>query len=238
MSSTQANGSGAMFDRIASRYDLLNRVLSLGLDQGWRRALVEAVTGDGARRILDVATGTGDVAIELAKHRSDISVVGLDPSLAMLDEAPPKIDAAGLPSRIEMVEGDGCALPFADDDFDGACIAFGIRNVPDRPACLREMMRVTRPGGVVAVLELAEPSEGWLAPFARLHVRHVVPRIGAWISGDAEYRYLQSSIAAFPSPDDFAAIMRDAGLVSVGFERMSFGAAHLYVGTVPTPIQA
>lgn len=233
----QADGSGAMFDRIAPRYDLLNRILSLGLDRRWRRDLVAAVMPpagtDANVHVLDVATGTADVAIQLARTNLTAHVTGLDPSAGMLAVGREKTASAGLSERLDLIEGDGCALPFESDQFTGTCIAFGIRNVPDRPACLREMTRVTRPGGVVAVLELAEPEAGPLGSLARLHVRHIVPRIGGWLSGAGEYRYLQKSVAAFPPPEEFAAMMEQAGLVDVQVQRMSFGAAHLYCGRVP-----
>ncbi|MCB9537134.1 MAG: ubiquinone/menaquinone biosynthesis methyltransferase [Myxococcales bacterium] len=219
-----ADGSGAMFDRIAHRYDLLNRLMSFGLDRGWRRRLVDAMPDAGA--LLDVATGTADVALALADAHPSTTVVGLDPSAGMLGVGQSKIAERGLAHRVTLTEGDAQAMPFADATFAGCTIAFGIRNVPDRLAGLREMARVTAPGGPVALLELAEPA---FAP-ARFHVHHVVPRLGAWLSGAKEYRYLQRSVAAFPPPDAFAALMRAAGLRDVEVHRMTFGAAHLYVG--------
>lgn len=225
-------GSGQMFDQIAARYDLLNRVLSMGLDLRWRRRLLDALGSLGDDEVLDVATGTGDVAIALSRRGPGVRVVGLDPSAGMLEVGRRKVDAAGLRERIELVQGDAQAMPFADDRFAGATIAFGIRNVPDRRRGLAGMARTVRPGGVVAVLELGEPRRGWLAPFARFHVHHVVPRLGAWISGAREYRYLQESIAAFPAPEAFCEVMREAGLEDVRFEPMFPEVAHLYVGRV------
>jgi demethylmenaquinone methyltransferase/2-methoxy-6-polyprenyl-1,4-benzoquinol methylase len=226
-------GSGEMFDQIAARYDLLNRLISFGLDRSWRRRLVAALRCDGrAARVLDVATGTADVALDIARLLPQAEVVGLDPSRGMLDVGDQKIARRGLEGRVRLVVGDAQAMgDFADDSFDAACISFGIRNVPDRVQGLREMGRVTRPGGKVCVLELSEPQGGGLAPFARFHVHHVVPALGSLLSGSREYRYLQRSIAAFPPPEVFAGLMREAGLVDVQVERMRFGAAHLYVGT-------
>ena len=218
-------GSGAMFDAIAGRYDLLNRILSLGLDQSWRRQLVEAL-GPAPLRVLDVATGTGDVARAIAARYPGATVIGLDPSGGML-----RAGADKFTGKVSAVQGDGQSLPFADDTFSSASIAFGIRNVPDRSLGLREMKRVVQPGGPVAILELGEPRGGLLAPFARFHVRHVVPTIGALLSGKREYRYLQSSVAAFPPPDEFLAQMEAAGLTQATATRLGFGAAHLYVGT-------
>lgn len=219
-------GSGQMFDRIAERYDRLNRIMSLGMDRRWRRALVNSLPRG---EVLDLATGTGDVALALAR-RGETRVVGLDPSVNMLDIGRVKSRQAALDGQVEMVVGDAQAMEFQTDRFDGCCIAFGIRNVPDRNKALREMKRVTKPGGPVAILELTEPRGGIMAPFARFHVRHIVPRLGAWLSKDAEYRYLQTSIAAFPTPAEFAAQMEAAGLSDVQLKRMSFGAVHLFVG--------
>jgi demethylmenaquinone methyltransferase/2-methoxy-6-polyprenyl-1,4-benzoquinol methylase len=226
---TTADGSGRMFDRIAGRYDFLNRVLSLGLDQSWRRKLVAAMPDDSAA-LLDVATGTGDVALALAKAYPAAQITGLDPSVNMLEVGRTKVAGLALEARVALVEGDAQAMAFEDDQFDGATIAFGIRNVPDRLQGLREMRRVVRPGGPVVILELGQPRGGFLAPFARFHLRHIVPRLGAWISGDKEYRYLQESVTAFPPPETFAALMTEAGFSDVRFERMTFDAAHLYVG--------
>lgn len=227
-------GSGAMFDGIARRYDLLNRVMSLGLDLRWRRALVDALLPAGrGGEVLDVATGTADVALALAAADPTLSVVGVDPSAGMLEVGRRKVAEAGLSDRIHLDLGDGQALPYERARFAAACVSFGIRNFPDRGQGLREMARVTRPGGTVAVLELAEPREaGLLGGAARIHVRHVVPRIGAILSGSREYRYLQRSIAAFPTADEFIALMRDAGLRDVTATPMTFGAVVLFVGTV------
>jgi demethylmenaquinone methyltransferase / 2-methoxy-6-polyprenyl-1,4-benzoquinol methylase len=229
-----APGSGAMFDGIARRYDLLNRVMSMGLDRLWRRRTVKALRLDPDSRALDLATGTADLAVAIARRHPRSRVVGLDPSLGMLAVGREKIARAGLDERVTLQLGDARALPYPDDSFDGVCIAFGIRNVPDRAAALAEMARVTRPGGRVAVLELSEPRRGLLAPLARLHIRTLVPRIGALLSGSREYRYLQRSIAAFPPADEFAEMMRAAGLDVLEVAPQTFGVCHLYVGT-PAP---
>ncbi len=228
-----AFGSGAMFDRIAKRYDFLNRVISFGFDKGWRKKLVRGLALGPHGRVLDVASGTADIALDIVKAHPDCSVVGLDPSPGMLGVGQEKVAARQLDDRISLVVGDGQAMPFPDDSFDGCCISFGIRNVPDRALGLSEMARVTRPGGKVVVLELSEPRTGWLAPFARFHVHHVVPRLGALLSGAAEYRYLQRSIAAFPGPEDFARMMEAAGLVDIDIQRLTMGVAYLHIGTVP-----
>jgi demethylmenaquinone methyltransferase/2-methoxy-6-polyprenyl-1,4-benzoquinol methylase len=223
-----------MFDAIAHRYDLLNRVMSFGVDQRWRRKLVERLAVPSGGRVLDVATGTADVALRVAHRHPSASVVGVDPSENMLARGRDKAEKAGFGNRVRLALGDAQALDFDDESFDGACIAFGIRNVPDRARAMAEMARVVKPGGRVVVLELSEPKKGLLGPLARFHVHHLVPRLGAWLSGAREYRYLQTSIAAFPAPERFAAIMEGAGLDMLAVESLTFGVAHLYVGT-PRP---
>ena len=242
-----ALGSGAMFDRIARRYDFCNRVLSLGLDRGWRRRAVRALQlpPDARPRVLDVATGTGDLAIDIARACQGAAIVGLDPSTGMLDLAARKVARRGLGDRVTFVVGDAERLPYRSCELDAAAIAFGIRNVPDRGAALRELARVVRPGGRIAVLELGEPSgraaedapfyarlaRGALGGAARFHCRHVVPRLGALLSGAREYAYLQRSVSAFPPAPEFAALMRRSGLHVVDIQPLTFGACTLFVAT-------
>jgi demethylmenaquinone methyltransferase/2-methoxy-6-polyprenyl-1,4-benzoquinol methylase len=224
-------GSGAMFDRIAKRYDFVNRVLSLGMDKGWRRRTVRALELGDTPRVLDVATGTGDLAIDIARARPGATVIGLDPSQQMLAIAGEKLAKKQLTDRVSLVVGDAQALPFKDHELDAATIAFGIRNVPDRAAGLRELARVVRPGGRIAVLELGEPKGGIMSRAARFHTRHVVPKLGALLSGAREYKYLQRSIAAFPPAAEFAALMGTCGLNVLEVVPLTFGACTLYVAT-------
>ena len=226
-----APGSGQMFDRIAHRYDLLNRILSFGIDKGWRRRAVAALELKDGAEVLDLATGTGDLALDIARRHPSSRVEGLDPSGGMLAVGRRKVEAAGLAGRVRLVEGDAQKLPYDADRFDGVTIAFGIRNVPDRPAALREMARVCRPGGRVAILELGEPRAGMIGPLARLWVHSVVPRIGGLLVSRREYQYLQDSIARFPAPETFAGIMAEAGLEVLAVRPLTFGACTLYVGT-------
>lgn len=224
-------GSGEMFDRIAQRYDLLNRILSLGIDHGWRRRTVRSLGVDAHVRpeILDLATGTADLAIAIARAYPSARVRATDPSRNMLAIGRDKVRARDLSERVTLEVGDAQSIELPDASVDAVTIAFGIRNVPDRRRALAEMARVTRPGGRVAVLELGEPRGGLLGPFARFHIRQVVPRLGALLSGASEYRYLQRSIAAFPEPEVFLAMMRDVGL-SAAVTPLTFGVCHLYVG--------
>jgi len=226
-----ANGSGQMFDRIAARYDAMNRVLSFGLDRGWRRRTVRSLALGASPRVLDLATGTGDLAIDIARMHPDARVIGLDPSRQMLAIAAAKLARRGLTGRIALVRGDAQRLPYRDGEMDAATIAFGIRNVPDRPAALREMARVVRRGGRIAILELGEPRQGVLARAARFHTRHVVPRLGALLSGAREYRYLQRSIAAFPPSAEFAQVMQAAALHVIEVVPLTFGVCTLYVAS-------
>lgn len=229
----RADGSGAMFDGIAGRYDRLNRILSLGIDRRWRRKTVAALELSPGARVLDVATGTADLALEMLRQAPGSEVVGIDPSREMLAVGREKVSAAKLDGSIRLQTGDAQDLPFEDSTFDGTAVAFGIRNVPDRLKGLQEMGRVTRPGGRVAVLELSEPRGGVLGPLTRFHVHTVVPWVGALLSGSREYRYLQKSIAAFPPAAEFAKLMEEAGLAVEQVTPLTFGVCHLYVGRVP-----
>jgi demethylmenaquinone methyltransferase/2-methoxy-6-polyprenyl-1,4-benzoquinol methylase len=223
-------GSGAMFDRIAGRYDLLNRILSFGSDRSWRRKTAAALAlPPGPARVVDVATGTADLAIEIARRWPEARVIGVDPSLQMLGIGRLKVAARGLDGRIELRAGDALGLALDDASCDGAAIAFGLRNLSDRPRGLRELARVVRPGGRVCVLELAEP-RGVLGPLARLHVHRIAPRLGAWMSGAKEYRYLARSIAAFPPRDVVVGMMEEAGLEVVEARPLTFGVCTLFVG--------
>ena len=224
-------GSGEMFDKIAARYDMMNRVLSFGMDKGWRRRTVKALALGERPHVLDLATGTGDLAIEIARRVPGATVVGVDPSAQMLAIAEKKVARRGLSERVTMQLGDAQALPLADCSVDAATIAFGIRNVPDRVQGLRELARVVRPGGRICVLELGEPRKGVLGAAARFHCRQIIPRLGALLSGAKEYKYLQRSMAAFPPAAEFAEIMETAGLHVIEIVPLTFGVCTLYVAT-------
>jgi len=224
-------GSGAMFDQIAHRYDLLNRVMSFGIDRGWRKKTIAALDLKPGARVLDLATGTADLGIEVAQRHPGVTVLGIDPSANMLEVGRQKASRRELSDRVELVLGDAQNLDVADDSIDGICMGFGIRNVPDRAKALREMARVTKPGGRVAILELSEPRRGIMGPLARFHIHWLVPRMGAFLSGASEYRYLAQSIAAFPQPEEFASMMSDAGLDVLAVRKLTFGVCCLYVAT-------
>lgn len=228
------DGSGEMFDRIAARYDLLNRIISLGIDQRWRRRTVDALELRPGDTALDLATGTADLAILTARRREGTKVIGVDPSRNMLAVGDRKLAAMGLAERVSLRYGAAEKLDLDDQSVDGITMAFGIRNVVDRPAALREMARVTRPGRRVAILELSDPEGGALSAMARFHIHTVVPWVGSVLSGSKEYRYLHRSIAAFPRPAAFAEVMRESGLDVLSVQPMTFGVVCLYVAT-PRP---
>ncbi|MFO0628155.1 MAG: bifunctional demethylmenaquinone methyltransferase/2-methoxy-6-polyprenyl-1,4-benzoquinol methylase UbiE [Polyangiales bacterium] len=228
------DGSGEMFDRIAGRYDLLNRIISLGVDQRWRRRTVDALELRPGDTALDLATGTADLAILTARRREGTKVIGVDPSRNMLAVGDRKLAAMGLTDRVSLRYGAAEKLDLEDQSVDGITMAFGIRNVVDRPAALREMARVTRPGRRVAILELSDPEGGPLSAMARFHIHTVVPWVGSLLSGSKEYRYLHRSIAAFPRPAAFADVMRESGLDVLSVQPMTFGVVCLYVAT-PRP---
>jgi demethylmenaquinone methyltransferase/2-methoxy-6-polyprenyl-1,4-benzoquinol methylase len=221
----------AMFDRIAPRYDLLNRLLSLGTDLSWRRrALDLARLGENARA-LDVGTGTGDFALDLlARSPVSAAVTGIDISPGMLEVAERRAAKAGLGSRYERLIASVESLPFADGLFDVALAGFVIRNVGDIPRGLREMRRVLRPGGRAVILDLHTPRNPTIRRLYRTY-SSVSPRLAAAVGSDPDaYRYLPRSIEAFYDPEALAALLRDAGFTRVRFERLTFGIAAIHVG--------
>ena len=232
----------AMFDRIAPRYDLLNRVLSFGVDRWWRRRAIRALRralpeGRAPERLLDAATGTADLAIRAAEAFPGAEVTGVDLAENMLRRGRAKARQRRLGGRVRLDRGDATDLSFADDAFDGAFVAFGVRNYEDLGAGLRELRRVLRPGGAVVVLEFSRPR----APVFRLlydvYARHVLPRIGRLVSGDAgAYRYLPASVRAFPDGPAFLRRMRRAGFRRTRWRPLfPFGIASLYVGLAGEP---
>jgi demethylmenaquinone methyltransferase/2-methoxy-6-polyprenyl-1,4-benzoquinol methylase len=219
-----------MFDAIAPRYDLLNRVLSLGIDQQWRKKAVRWLAAEHPQRILDVATGTADLALQAMTLEPE-EVVGVDIAEEMLAIGRRKIAARGLSDRIMLQRGDAEHLPFADEAFDAILVAFGVRNFQDLDAGLREMHRVLRPGGVLVVLEFSRPRVFPVKQLFGVYSRHILPRIGSAVSRDnGAYQYLPDSVAAFPDGDDFLLRMRAAGYYDLAWEPLTFGIASLYRG--------
>jgi demethylmenaquinone methyltransferase/2-methoxy-6-polyprenyl-1,4-benzoquinol methylase len=220
-----------MFSEIAHRYDLLNHMLSMNVDRRWRKALVTAAGVDAQGRVLDVATGTGDVAIEFARRTAANDIVGLDLSEGMLAVGREKTERMGLDGRVRMMDGDALALPFEDGRFDAVSIAFGLRNLSDFGAGIAEMARVLKPGGRLLVLEFFPPRGGLFLKAYRLYLGTVLPVVGRVVSGSPRaYRYLHRSIEEFISHDQIRAHMADAGLVDVTARKLTGGIAYLYRG--------
>ncbi|HVR71918.1 MAG TPA: ubiquinone/menaquinone biosynthesis methyltransferase [Vicinamibacteria bacterium] len=223
----------SMFDRIAPRYDLLNRLLSAGTDRRWRRACVDFLDLSAPARLLDLCTGTADLLIEALERDPRHRGVGLDLSAEMLRRADRKVLRRGLQPRASLAAADAERLPVAAARFDGALVAFGIRNVGDPAAALAELRRVLRPGGRLVVLEFGTP-RGPLGALYRLYFERVLPRIGRLVSGDGgAYRYLPLSVARFPGPDGFCALLERAGFAAVSRRPLTLGIAWLYRGDVP-----
>ncbi len=219
-----------MFDRIAPRYDLMNRLMSGGLDGRWRRLAAAAADLSLGSRALDVCTGTGDLAFDLADRVGPSgAVVGVDFAEQMLDRARAKAAARGAPATFEVA--DALDLPFDDDAFDGATVAFGARNLADLDRGLAEMARVVRPGGRVVVLEITTPQR--LRALHALWFDRVVPRLGGLIGGDrAAYGYLPASAKRFPTPPKLAALMTQTGLTDVSWRAFMGGIVALHHGRV------
>ena len=224
-----------MFGRIARRYDLANRVLSAGIDIHWRVRLVDAVRQGRPERILDLATGSGDVALALHKALPGaVSVLGMDFCEPMLAEA--RVKLARLPgthSGVEFVQGDALNMPLPDQGFDAVTIAFGLRNMADRPRCLAEIRRVLKPGGRLHVLEFSQP-QAWFRPLYNFHLRHIAPWAAALLTGDrSAYEYLATSIGAFPGLEGLSREIEAAGFSQVTGRAITFGIVALHSGTRP-----
>jgi demethylmenaquinone methyltransferase/2-methoxy-6-polyprenyl-1,4-benzoquinol methylase len=221
-----------MFSQVAPRYDLLNHLLSGGLDRSWRRTAVRAARPEGARRILDLATGTGDLAFELARAPGfEGEVLGIDLSSEMVRRAREKASANGLDRRVQFREGDALRVPEADGAFDVVSVGFGVRNFADPQHGLREALRLLAPGGRFVVLEFFRRRE---TPLLRAYLDHALPRIGRWISGSpSAYAYLRSSTKGFLSPEEFEELLRSVGFGPVVSLRLTFGIAHCIVATRP-----
>jgi demethylmenaquinone methyltransferase/2-methoxy-6-polyprenyl-1,4-benzoquinol methylase len=209
-----------MFDRIAPVYDVMNRVMTAGLDLRWRRLTAEAVVRPGDR-VLDACCGTGDLAVACA--RTGGKVTGLDFSPRMLERARRKSSA------VTWIEGDLLALPFADGSFDAATVGFGVRNVADLGRGLAELARVLVPGGRLGILEITTPT-GLLAPFYRVWFDRIVPLLGKLLEGGAAYSYLPASVRRFPGPQELAVLLERAGFAAVGYRTFAGGIVALHTG--------
>jgi demethylmenaquinone methyltransferase/2-methoxy-6-polyprenyl-1,4-benzoquinol methylase len=221
-----------MFDGIARRYDLLNRLLSLRQDVYWRREMAAALDLTEKDTVLDVACGTGDVIIEILRQCSRVQqVVGVDFSLQMLQIAVKKLDAAPAARAVRLVAGNGLCLPFPDNSFNAVTIAFGIRNIVDRGKALTVFKNCLKPGGVLAVLELTTPEIKFLQSLYLFYFKRLLPKIGALFSKHLKaYSYLPESVMRFPRACEFADIMKAAGFINVKWRPLTLGVATLFLG--------
>lgn len=219
-----------MFNGIAPKYDLLNHLLSLGIDKAWRRKAMRELERGSKDRVLDVACGTGDFSIEALRHGVR-QVVGVDISENMLAVAQEKARDKGLEEQLEFLYGDSEQLTFPDENFDAVTVAFGVRNFEHLERGLREMCRVLRPGGRVVILEFSTPDRFPMKQLYRFYFKHILPRVGGLVSGDrGAYEYLPASVFAFPQGDRFLDIMRACGFRDVRRRPLTFGIATLYTG--------
>jgi len=233
-----AEDNRAMFDRIARWYDKTNRLLSLGFDRRWRERAVTRLALMLGSTYLDAGCGTGDMALEILRQAPGSRVIGIDPSEGMLEVGKAKVKAAGLAHAIWLVKGDVLNMGFEDDYFDGAITAFCIRNVTHRKLALAEIYRVIRPGGLVIILELTEPTGPIMKPLFRIYGSVVMPLITLILSSVSAYRYLTDSMADFPTPGEILALMRETGFTNRKFGHMTGGIVTLFEGQVPLPSDA
>lgn len=227
-----------LFRRIAGRYDLMNRLMTFGRDRAWRRITVsrlglQRATSPGQEssplKVLDVATGTGDLAFETLRQCPDAQVFGLDFVPEMLVLAQQKASTSGLP---QLLVGDALRIPFTEGMFNGVVTGFALRNVTDIPAAFAEMARVTKPGGRVACLEIAKPRTPLFRQLFAFYFYRLVPLFGRWITGDpAAYTYLPHSLTAFLTPDEIVDVMRETGWCDVSYKRLMLGTVAIHVGT-------
>ncbi len=222
-----------MFSDIAPRYDLLNRLLSCGQDQYWRKRAVTRLSPQAGERFLDIATGTADVALEIIRKvpQDAVQIVGIDFSEKMLELAQQKVDSQGKVHSIQLESGSAESLPFEDNSFDGTTTAFGVRNFSDVGQSLREMYRVLKPGGRSVILEFSLPKNSILNTLYRFYFEVLLPKVGRLISKHpSAYTYLPETVAAFPVRKEFSSLMQKAGFTNVTYKELTFGIVILYMG--------
>jgi demethylmenaquinone methyltransferase/2-methoxy-6-polyprenyl-1,4-benzoquinol methylase len=221
-----------LFDRISPKYDALNHLLSFNIDKVWRRKTAQTVARFSAQTILDLATGTADLAIAVAKHNPQAHIIGMDISEKMLAIGKEKVGRQGLENQIELQLGDAASLPFDDNSFDAVTVAFGVRNFEDREQGISEIHRVLKPNGHAIILEFSLPEKSPLKQLYLLYFKHLLPKIGRCVSKDpSAYAYLPQSVEAFPKPNEFIQILDKNGLKNGTVKRLSFGITALYTAT-------
>ncbi len=219
-----------MFDNISGKYDFLNHFLSLGIDIVWRKKAIRMLKNDRTDHILDVATGTGDFAIEALKLNPE-KIIGIDISRGMLEVGRNKINKLNLQSRIELQYGDSENLPFEDNKFDAVIVAFGVRNFENLESGLKEIFRVLKMGGKVVILEFSVPEVFPLKQLFNFYFNTVLPQIGRYVSKDnAAYSYLPESVNAFPKGNDFVYLLKNVGFKKASCNQLTFGISSIYTG--------
>lgn len=219
----------AMFDRISPKYDALNHLLSFNIDKVWRRKTAKTVSKFYPKTILDLATGTSDLAIELAQRNPQAHIIGVDLSEKMLEIGKAKIAKQSLDNQIELQWGDAAALPFEDSTFDTVTVAFGVRNFEDLGKGLSEIHRVLKPNGLVFILEFSMPEKFPIKQVYRLYFKHILPKIGKWVSKDTNaYSYLPESVERFPKPSAFLRTLSNNGLIEGSARHLGWDIATLY----------
>lgn len=221
-----------MFDRIAFRYDFLNHFLSLGIDKGWRRKALKYLQASDPKNILDIATGTADLAILEARMLHAEKITGVDISLGMLELGTKKVRQAGLSDKISLQLADSESLPFSDNSFDAVTSAFGVRNFENIEKGLAEMSRVLRPGGNAVILEFTSPTVFPVKQFFQLYFRYITPWIGKWIARSKEaYSYLPESVKAFPQGSGMVELLKQNGFQQAGCRSLTLGICAIYCAT-------
>lgn len=220
-----------MFNNISHRYDLLNHVLSLGIDIIWRKKAIKLLKKDKPKLILDIATGTGDFAIEALALNPD-KIIGVDISEGMLSEGIKKIKKRGLEDKIELQMGDSEGLLFEDNKFDAVIVSFGVRNFENLEKGLADMYRVLKPGGKTVIVEFSKPKVFPMKQAYALYSNYILPQIGKLVSNDnSAYTYLPESVQAFPDGEDFLSVLKKVGFTSTLCKPLTFGISSIYVGT-------
>ena len=217
-----------MFNHISGKYDFLNHFLSMGIDKIWRKIAKKIILSENPKNVLDIATGTGDLAIEISRN-TDVKITGLDFSEGMLEIGKKKVETRGLSNRITMIQGDALALPFNDESYDVSCVAFGVRNFENLEKGLNEIKRILKPAGKIVILEFSTPKNTIVKAIYFLYFKHLLPFIGGIFSKDKKaYKYLFDSANAFPSGNNFKTILSEIGFVNVEQKRLTLGIASIY----------
>jgi demethylmenaquinone methyltransferase/2-methoxy-6-polyprenyl-1,4-benzoquinol methylase len=221
-----------MFDSIAKRYDFLNRFLSLGIDKGWRKKAIAHFEGKKMNHLLDIATGTADMALMAYQQIHPAKITGIDISEGMMQYGRQKIAQKGLSHCIELSLGDSTAIPFESNCFDGAMVAFGVRNFADLEKGLTEINRVLQPGSKLVILEFSQPTSKWFKPIYTFYMKWITPTVGKIFSGNKEaYAYLNESVIAFPEGASFLSIFEKSGFTNVSQQKLTLGICSIYCGS-------